>query len=759
MKFTMMPLAAVAAAHATSAALAVVNAAPTVSSAYATPVTGFVVSNGRAVGDPTPSTATVKALSVVSADGKAAVVIDVDPAAEIQDFTLDSPYRVVIDLKGATLTKPTPTYDKVARGGIVNVRASQFRANVVRIVVELDRQRTYEIARNGRELRVALKGTSTDFAAWHSSNSATTTTSVQPAVAKAVASTATNNTASTAAVTPSAPVVAKAYASTGTAPASAPRNSASTRVAQPAAQANTQSAASAPAPQTVAQEMVQSTRPSSSAPNRDSDDEDDRPVATTRRYNSALTPVSTQSRQPRITTNYQDADIRDVIAALAAFSGRTIVVGKDVEGTVTAEIRNQPWDVALRAILAGQGLAASEDPVSGIISVDSYANIQAKQALEPLVTQLIPLNYAKADSLVPVITKLLAKDCSSSSAQGGAAAGAAANSATNCYVRGAVASNPGTNTLIVTETPSRIGDIINYVQNLDIRTPQVAIKAKIIFVDRTNIENLGVSYDLGTKNQFFSQLVKRIDPSTLKPIDTNGDGVPDALGGGTAYTSDQIALGGNTISAIANANNRVASPALSLVYSAALGKFSLTSFLDALQEVRLADLQAEPSIVTVDNKEAQIQVGQDIPVRVLDANTSNVGAASSGSVPKATVSFKPVGIILKVTPHITNNRQILLNVHAENSDAQIASSDVGYVFNKQSADNQLLVIDGETAVIGGLTVTQVSNNRTGIPVLSELPVLGRLFSTSNKSEEKRDLLILITPHIIDEGERVTGRGH
>ena len=107
-----------------------------------------------------------------------------------------------------------------------------------------------------------------------------------------------------------------------------------------------------------------------------------------------------------------------------------------------------------------------------------------------------------------------------------------------------------------------------------------------------------------------------------------------------------------------------------------------------------------------------------------------------------------------MTPHITNNRQILLDVHAENSDAQIAGSDVGYVFNKQSADNRLLVGDGETAVIGGLTVTQVSQNKSGIPVLVDLPLVGKLFGTTNKSEEKRDLLILITPHVIDEGERV-----
>jgi len=467
-------------------------------------------------------------------------------------------------------------------------------------------------------------------------------------------------------------------------------------------------------------------------------------------------PSVQQSTQPRITVTYQDADIRDVIAAFATFAGRTIVTGRDVTGTVTAEIRNQPWDVALRAILQGQGLAASEDPASGIITVDSYANVQARQAFEPLVTQLIPVNYAKADSLVPVVTKLLAKDCVAGgpASAAGATGGGAATSFGNqtCITRGAVASNPGTNTLIVTETPSRIAGIINYVEALDVRTPQVSIKAKIVFVDRTNIEDLGLSYDLGTQNQFFSTLAPRIDPTTLKPI-TNADGVPIGLGGGTPVTGNKIALGGNTLSGIADANNRIASPALQLVYSAAIGHFSLTSFLDALQEVRLADLQAEPSIVTVDNRQASIQVGQDIPVRVLDVSTQQSGGAGAVQ-PRATVSFHSVGIILQVTPHITNNHQVLLDVHAENSDAQLAGSDIGYVFNKQSADNRLLVNDGETAVIGGLTVTQVTQSKSGIPVLVDLPLVGKLFGVTQKSEEKRDLLILITPHVIDDGERV-----
>ena len=142
----------------------------------------------------------------------------------------------------------------------------------------------------------------------------------------------------------------------------------------------------------------------------------------------------------------------------------------------------------------------------------------------------------------------------------------------------------------------------------------------------------------------------------------------------------------------------------------AVGRYREPSLLDALREGQLGDLRAGPSSVTVDDRQARTQVGQDIPVRVIDLSTVNSGGAAASAVPKATVSFKSVGIILNVTPHITSNGQVLLDVHAENSNAQIASSDIGYVFNKQSADNRLLVGFGETAVIGGLTVTQITQD-------------------------------------------------
>jgi len=114
------------------------------------------------------------------------------------------------------------------------------------------------------------------------------------------------------------------------------------------------------------------------------------------------------------------------------------------------------------------------------------------------------------------------------------------------------------------------------------------------------------------------------------------------------------------------------------------------------------------------------------------------------------VSFQETGIKLHVTPHVTANRQILMEVHAERSSVKPASVDIGFTFQTQQADNQILVSDGETAVVGGLTVTSVTVTKSGIPFLVDLPILGRLFGFSSQTEERQDLLILITPHIIDD---------
>ena len=308
-----------------------------------------------------------------------------------------------------------------------------------------------------------------------------------------------------------------------------------------------------------------------------------------------------------------------------------------------------------------------------------------------------------------------------------------------CPQRGAVTADTITNSISITDVPSALNELEQYARSLDLRQPQVNIKAKIILVDRTSLEGLGLRYDLGTRQQFFNDITPRLDSA-----------------GNPSTGPGQILLGGNTISAIANATQRVPSAALQLVYSTAMGNFDFTTFLEALQTNTLLDVQAEPSASVLNNRTANLTAGTQVPIRVIDASA---GGNQTSNFPRATVQFQQTGVILTVTPQITNNRQIQMKVHVENSDVQFQANDVGAVFPKQSVDNEVLVADGETAVMGGLTQTTVSVTKSGIPILVDLPIIGRLFGVTNRQETKRDLLILITPHIIDEGQTApeTGR--
>ncbi|MDH5195781.1 MAG: hypothetical protein OEY20_00860, partial [Gemmatimonadota bacterium] len=381
------------------------------------------------------------------------------------------------------------------------------------------------------------------------------------------------------------------------------------------------------------------------------------------------------------------------------------------------------WDVAFESILSSQGLSAVEE-TSGIIRVDNPEILAKRDSLEPLTTKLIRVNYQRAGALVEPLKSVLS-------------------------TRGKVVADTATNTLIITDVGSRIVDDSVFVSRLDVRTPQVSIHAKLIFVDRTDIENLGVRYDLGTSTQFFNELIQRPDPSTANGVDADGDGNADYVTF-ESYDPDVtvVDVGGNALSGIANASALIPGSALNLIFSTAIGGYSLTTFVEALQRVELADLQAEPVITTADNTKAKIQVGERVPLRVVDQ-----GAIAGGTgAPRTTTQFEDIGIILEVTPHVTASGQILMQLHAENSSVKEAPADLGYSFATQQADNQILVDDGQTAVIGGLTVTELTVAKSGIPFLVDLPIVGSLFGFTSRRESRRDLLILVTPHIIDTGD-------
>ena len=531
---------------------------------------------------------------------------------------LTNPPRLLLDIDGVNRGLAHPHYDQIDRGGVLGMRSTQFRPEMVRLVFDLERETRYRVTADSGAVRVTFLNPGPPFSPWSTSDAVAT---------------------------------------------SELRGTPDVRSPQLPEQALT-----------------------------------------------------------RISVVYDSASMLDVLAGFSEFANISVVPNGEVASVVVRgiDIRDQPWDVALNAILSAQNLGWHRT-ASGIIVVDWLENLQARDQLLS-ETRVIRVNYARADSVAETLRHLATPD------------------------RGQVVSFSGSNTVIVTDAPSVVARMDTIIAALDRRLPQVAIEAKIVFVNRTDVQQLGIVYDLkerdgGFVEQGINDLIAVPDPdSPPQLVDSDGDGTVDQ--GFVKRTNETlVSLGGTAVAALANANDRPIGPALQILTAVAFGEFSLFSFLEALESHQLSDVQAAPSIRVVDHAHARIQVGERTPIRVLEPGAQTESA-------RVNVDFEDTGIILDVVPHVTNNDQIRLELMAERSGLKLGLSDVGFVFEKQIGETTLLLEDGETAVIGGLTLSEVSRNRSGIPGLMNLPLLGALFRSTKENEVKQDLIILVTPHII-----------
>lgn len=556
---------------------------------------------------PTPAPGQVHEVSVLPAGGDTEVVVISDASVEAREFLLAEPSRLIIDLHGASVGDLRGAYDDIGRGGVVRLRTSQFRSDVVRLVFDLTGLPSYETAASEGRFVVRFPNPGTAFEAWNSAR----------------------------------------------------------------------------------REQVLAMEDRAPGPTMSGHRADSRPPL--------------QEVPARITVAYDSAGMLDVLAAFSEFAGVSIVPSSSVADLTVrgVDIRDQRWDVALDAILASQGLGWRMQS-EGILIVDRLEGLRTRDTLQT-ETRVFRINYASADSVANTLAQLATPQ------------------------RGQVVGYQGSNSVIVTDVPSVVARMDTLVQSLDRQTPQVSIEAKIIFVDRTDVNSLGIVYDLKDRSgNSINDVIAVEDP--LSPGETTNETLVD--------------LSGESIAALANANDRILNPSLQILATTAFGSFSLAAFLDALEQHQLSDVQAAPSIQVVDNHSARIQVGERTPIRVLEQGAQAAGATVA-------VQFEETGIILEVTPHVTNNNQILLDVSAERSGVQTDLPDVGFNFSQQLGETRLLLDNGETMVIGGLTLSEVDRNESGIPFLMDIPVLGALFRTTNNTERKQDLIILVTPHIVE----------
>lgn len=391
--------------------------------------------------------------------------------------------------------------------------------------------------------------------------------------------------------------------------------------------------------------------------------------------------------------NLHDADLHAVLRFLSEFSGRNIVASQYVTGAVDVQLKDVTWQQALEIIAKISHLAAVEE--EGYIRVMTVEELhksdldlqkyeQEKQDLIQLEHRIIPVVHATAEELQEPLVSALSK-------------------------RGRIDVDSRTNSLIVSDVPENLDLVALMVQELDQETPQVTISAKLFEVDSKSLLELGFdwsviregAYDFATDEDVLADAHER------KAEQSTASGVSELIGRFT--------------------------------YSTLEDGYDIDALLAALASDNKGEILAHPEITTLDNKQATILMGQEVPFKVLDERGNVV------------TELKEVGTQLTVTPHITSAQTILLELQPERSSYEVDPG-AGVIINTQRAKTSVVVSDGQTAVIGGLTTHDIIKVNKGLPLLKDIPLLGLLFRYTREEVTKKDLVIFVTPRIVSRSE-------
>jgi type IV pilus secretin PilQ/predicted competence protein len=383
----------------------------------------------------------------------------------------------------------------------------------------------------------------------------------------------------------------------------------------------------------------------------------------------------------RITIDAQGADIKTVLRTIADYSGKNIVYGPDVKGEVYVHIKDVPWEEALDILLRAHGYGYREE--FGMIRVSEMQRL-TKEELE------ISTAERKKDDLMPLVTRIIFVNNSSAEELKTALQNIVSQ-------RGKIDVDLGSNALIVNDSEPVIDKIAEMVKSLDKKTFQVDINAKLVEVDVEATRELGINWGL-----------LNLHASGLSGIGS------------------------------VEVNNSIPASAGTVKFGTVRSWGELTAVLEMLEKSNKASIISNPRITTMDNREARILVGKEIPLIVADEAGNPI------------TELTKIGIMLKVTPHVNADRTITLDMHPEVSELQSeATAQGGIIISTSEADTRVVVQNGSTAVIGGLIKNVQTNTKRGVPFLKDVPFLGRLFSSSSMSDKKQELVIFVTPTIVE----------
>ena len=448
----------------------------------------------------------------------------------------------------------------------------------------------------------------------------------------------------------------------------------------------------------------------------------------------------------KLSLNFQNIEVRSVLQVIADFTGLNIVTSDTVTGNLTLRLKDVPWDQALDIIMQTKGLDMRKNGNIVLIAPREELALKEKQQLEaqaqindlePLQTETFQLNYAKAADILNIV----------SVGKSGTDTGARFLSK-----RGTAFVDPRTNMLFVTDIPSRLEEVRRVIHEIDTAVRQVLIEARIVIADDTFSRELGVRFGQQTGATLFNRRYALGSGGSLSttPVVSLGSGSGGTLTRTTAtQTPFELASGiasagysdANQLNVNLPVTNAAGQLALTLIN---LGSGNLVNLeLTALEADNRGKVVSSPRVITGDNQKAHIEQGTEIPY-VTPGSANN----------PATVSFKKAVLALDVTPQITPDGRVIMQVEIrKDSVGQQVNAGNGFTIPSIDTRNvltQISVNNGDTAVIGGIYEETIRNDTTKVPFLGDVPVVGNLFKNTSRSSQKTELLIFLTPRIVKE---------
>ncbi|MBJ9422692.1 type IV pilus secretin PilQ family protein [Acinetobacter seifertii] len=435
----------------------------------------------------------------------------------------------------------------------------------------------------------------------------------------------------------------------------------------------------------------------------------------------------------KLSLDFQDIEVRRVLQLLADFTGINMVAADSVQGNITLRLKDVPWDQALDIILKTKNLDKRRNgnviwiaPVTELIKAeDDEAKALAQTIkLAPIQTDYIRLNYAKATDVLKLIEET--RDAK------GAAVNRTANSDTLALEsllssRGSAVADTRTNTLIVNDTAQNIDKIHKMIDLLDVQVKQVMVEARIVRASTSFTKELGVKWGILsqgiTKN---NDLLVGGSETTLWNLKN-----PDSSGKYTIERPDNL-----------NVDLGVSNPAGSIAFGLiSMSDFMLDLELSALQADGYGEVISTPKVMTADKQPAKVATGQQVPYQT---------STTSGAGSTATTSFKDALLSLDVTPSITPDGKIQMKLDISKDSIAGEAPNGELILNKNNINTNVLVDNGETVILGGVFEQTTKNSQTKVPFFGDIPLVGRLFRKDVKSDDKQELLIFVTPRIVND---------